>query len=103
MGKSIFDFAKEDVDDREEKKERLQDVDNGKIEMQGNINLKEKIEEYKSLSQEELMQKLIDETNKKKQDGTFDYENIKKMTDSFAPYLDDNQKQMLQSLMSKIK
>lgn len=100
MSKSIFDFADEDIKKNDTKK-----IEEMKVQMgeENYSDVKTKINEYQNLSQEELMQKLFQEAEEKKKNGTFDFENLQKMTSQFAPFLDNSQKEMLDTLMKKIK
>lgn len=60
------------------------------------------IDKYKDMNQSELLANLFTHANQLKQEGKLDINSLNKMKDTIAPYLNDNQKNMLNSLINKI-
>ena len=66
-------------------------------------NIENLYDKYKNLTQEELMQELAKNVAKQKQNGTFDFDNISQSINAILPYLSEEQKQNIMSLLSVIK
>ena len=60
------------------------------------------IDKYKNMNQGELMNNLFIEANKLKQEGKLDSNSLDSMKNMISPFLNDEQKNMLNSLISKI-
>lgn len=80
------------------------DIKNNNIDENANkIKLEEMINNYKGLSQSELMNEFIKMTMKKKKDGTLkesELENIKK---TILPYLTEEQKINLENILNMVR
>ena len=84
MAKNLCDFANDN-----------QNVDEEYI--------RNKVSEYSSLSEKELMSKLLFEVQKSKQNGNFNYEDLSKKLSSVKSYLTQEQIAKLESLLEKIR
>lgn len=60
------------------------------------------IDKYKNMNQGELMNNLFSEANKLKQEGKLDSNSLNSMKDMISPFLNDEQKNMLNSIVNKI-
>ena len=60
------------------------------------------IDKYKNMDQSELMSNLFSEASKLKQDGKLDSNSLNSMKDIISPFLNDEQKNMLNSIIHKI-
>ncbi len=60
------------------------------------------IDKYKNMDQSELMSNLFSEASKLKQDGKLDSNSLSSMKDMISPFLNDEQKNMLNSIIHKI-
>ncbi len=60
------------------------------------------IDKYKNMDQSELMSNLFSEASKLKQDGKLDSNSLNSMKDMISPFLNDEQKNMLNSIIHKI-
>lgn len=60
------------------------------------------IDKYKNMNQGELMNNLFSEANKLKQEGKLDSNSLNSMKDMISPFLNDEQKNMLNSILNKI-
>ena len=63
-------------------------------------SIKATYENYKDMSQDELMKKLTKEINKQKNNGSFDYEALKKTIEKISIYLP---KQTYQNILNIIE
>lgn len=66
-------------------------------------NIEEIYNKYKDKSQSEIMQELFGQVQKQKQNGTFDYEKIVSMVNMMSPYLNQEQKNNILTILSKLK
>ena len=58
---------------------------------------------YKDMNSAELMQELKNQVSKQKQEGTFDYNKLSSTINQVLPYLSDNQKNNLLSILNSLK
>lgn len=58
---------------------------------------------YKSMNQSELLNTLLTEVEKQKQEGTFDYQKIQSNLSQVFPFLNEEQKTNLLTILQKIK
>ena len=65
-------------------------------------NYQSLIDKYKNMNQGELMSNLFTEANKLKQEGKLDSNSLNSMKDMISPFLNDEQKNMLNSIVNKI-
>ena len=68
-----------------------------------NKSIEEMYNIYKNFSQDELTNELFKNIAKQKSDGTFDYEKINQTISQVLPYLNENQKNNLMTILQKIK
>ena len=66
-------------------------------------NIENLYDKYKDFSQDELMQELAKNVNIQKQNGTFDFEHISNSVNMILPYLNEQQKQTIISLLNNLK
>ena len=94
MAKNLFDFANEnkvhksEVDDKDKVDEKY---------------IRNKVNEYSTMSESELKSKLFSEVKKSKQNGTFSYKDLSTKLDSVKSYLTPEQLQKLETLLEKIR
>ena len=79
------------------------DVSNNTHEEMNMEQLEDIIEKYNKLSPEELMSEFIKESNKIKQHGGLEDNQIKKIENVLKPYLNEQQQNMFDSLMMEIR
>ncbi|MBR1987598.1 MAG: hypothetical protein IKA36_01020 [Clostridia bacterium] len=60
------------------------------------------IDKYKNMNQNDLMNNLFSEASKLKQEGKLDSNSLNSMKDMIAPFLNNDQKTMLNSIIDKI-
>ena len=60
------------------------------------------IDKYKNMNQNDLMNNLFSEASKLKQEGKLDSNSLNSMKDMITPFLNDDQKTMLNSIIDKI-
>ena len=92
MGKSLFDFADEKID--EEK------IHNNTDDTE---SLKEKINNLSNKNSDELLRELMENVQKQKVDGTFDYNNLESMVNTISSYLTNEQKNKIYDLLQRIR
>ena len=61
------------------------------------------INQYKDLSHEQLMQKLFSEATKLKQNGSLNENSLNALKSTLSPMLNDEQRKMLENLINMIK
>ena len=66
-------------------------------------NVSEIYNKFKNKNQDELMGELFKNINKQKAEGTFNYENIQKLTSSLIPYLSEEQVKKMHDILKSIK
>ena len=66
-------------------------------------DIEQKIKKYQNLSQSELLNELLKETAKQKQNGNFDTNQLEEIKNSLLPMLDENQKQRLEQITKMLK
>lgn len=86
------------LDDAKKKAENLKQNDPEKLK-----SVEDAYNHYSKLSQPELMQELLKQTNQQKADGTLDNSQIDNVYNSIAPMLNNEQKKNLDNLINIIK
>ena len=66
-------------------------------------DLKEAYEKYKDMPEDELLKTLFTEVDKQKQNGTFNFENLKSLVESMAPMLTSEQLNNINILLEKMR
>ena len=66
-------------------------------------NVENLYDKYKNFTQDELMQELAKNVAKQKQNGTFDFDSISQSINAILPYLSEEQRQNIMTLLSTIK
>ena len=64
---------------------------------------KDLFDTYKNMDQSELMKTIMDEVAQQKQKGTFDYEKLNASLSQVLPFLSDEQKNNLLTILQKLK
>lgn len=95
MSKNLFDFTSEDLSNYEEEKQE-------KIKQEQTKSLKDKINEYKSKSQNELLEELVSSVQKQKENGSYNQEKLFEMINTVSPYLTQEQVENMKGLLEKI-
>lgn len=91
MKLSEFCPKDENCENRQEKKQKNQE------------NIENLYEKYKNYNSDELLNELYKNVAKQKNDGTFDYQNIKNTISNVLPYLNESQKNNLMTILEKIQ
>lgn len=97
MAKNLYDFAEENG-----KCEQKSCLKSEKPSMNEEF-VKSKVQEYSSMSQGEMMQKLFSEVQASKANGTFDFNKISSSVEMVKDYLTPDQQRTLQNLLNRIK
>ena len=58
---------------------------------------------YKDMNSTELMQELLKNVQKSKQDGTFDFSKLTKSVEQILPYLSQEQKNSIMTILNQLK
>lgn len=97
MAKNLYDFAEENSCNncRISNKNQQKAIDEEFV--------KNKVQEYSSMSQSEMLQKLFSEVQTSKKNGTFDYDKISSSVEMVKDYLSPEQLRTLQNLLNRIK
>lgn len=66
-------------------------------------NVENLYDKYKNFTQDELLQELAKNVANQKQNGTFDFDSISKSINAILPYLSEEQRQNILSLLSTLK
>ena len=61
------------------------------------------INQYKNLSQDELMSRLMSEATRLKQNGSLNEQSLNSLKSTLSPMLNDDQRRMLDNLINMIK
>ncbi|MBO4412905.1 MAG: hypothetical protein J5779_02715 [Clostridia bacterium] len=89
MAKNLFDFANENNE------AGSQNIDEKYI--------RNKVNEYSQMDEQQMMSKLFQEVQKSKQNGSFNYNDLSTKLNSVKGYLTDEQIQKLEKLLEKIR
>ena len=92
MKLSEFKTTQEKKEQQEPNKQELNQKD-----------IEEIYNKFKDKSQSEIMQELFGQVQKQKQNGTFDYDKICSMVELMSPYLNQEQKNNILTILSKLK
>ena len=84
--KTFCENNKKIVDENKEKTEEYKNI----------------IDRYKDMNQSELMSNLLNEASKLKSQGKLDTNSLNSLKETISPFLNDEQKNMLSSLINKI-
>lgn len=98
MAKNLYDFA-------EENSQAKVDAFN-QATSKNNVDeafIKNKVQEYSSMNQGDMMQKLFNEVKTSKNNGTFDFDKISSSVEMVKDYLTPEQQSTLQNLLNRIK
>ena len=87
MAKKQKNNIKDNLDEQKNQKEELQNM----------------YDKYKTYSNEDLMQELLNKTNEQKNKGEFDYEKLRSSIDSLSPFLTSEQQNTIKGIMEKLK
>ena len=87
----MFDFANESNIE----KDQTQKVDETYI--------RSKVNEYSQMNERDMMKKLMQEVQKSKQNGSFNYNELSAKLDSVKSYLTNEQLSKLENLLEKIR
>ena len=66
-------------------------------------NIRQTLNKYQGMSQSDLMQELIKETNKQKQSGKLNDQKLAELSSQLKPMLDDNQKTKLDEILKMLR
>ena len=66
-------------------------------------NIRQTLNKYQGMSQSDLMQELIKETNKQKQNGKLNDQKLAELGSQLNPMLDDNQKTKLDEILKMLR
>lgn len=95
MAKNLFDFAQENL----EKNENTSQINNKKEDVEQAKNIYQK---YKDMSQNDLIDEFVSTSKQKINEGSISKEKINQTANVLAPYLNDQQKELLSKLMDKL-
>ncbi len=98
MAKNLYDFA-------EENSQAKVDAFN-QTTSKNNVDeafIKNKVQEYSSMNQGDMMQELFSEVQASKNNGTFDFDKISSSVEMVKDYLTPEQQSTLQNLLNRIK
>lgn len=59
--------------------------------------------EYKGMSEDELINELYKYVTKQKQDGTFDYDSLNNMLNQLTPFLTSEQQNKMKDILNSLK
>jgi transposase len=116
MKKSLFEFASENFEDKNHKKEdekvdenASKSCDEKKVEELENemdedtkADAKNLYEKYKNYSKDDLIREFLSSSRQKIKDGTLSKEKIENTLAKVAPYMNENQKKFFEQLLSRI-
>ena len=89
MPRDFKSFAKENEKVLNQEKDKTQEYQNI-------------LDKYKNMNSNELMSNLFSEASKLKSEGKLDSESLNNLSSTLSPFLNDNQKDMLNSLVKAI-
>ena len=98
MAKNLYDFA-------EENSQAKVDAFN-QTTSKNNVDeafIKNKVQEYSSMNQGDMMQELFNEVQTSKNNGTFDFDKISSSVEMVKDYLTPERQSTLQNLLNRIK
>jgi len=99
--KNLFDFCDENIENEiNEAKSNNSSKDNIKT---NNEDVKKAYNQYKDLSQEELVNEFLSKSKEQLKNGNLSFEKLDKIANDISPMLNDNQKQFLSNLFGKLK
>lgn len=99
---SLSNFSK-NYTKQEFHKEKVEEFKNNEnIKVQEEL-LKEKYDQLKDKDESQLMSELLSEVSKQKQNGSFDYNNLKSTVDSLGGFLSEEQKSKIDNILESIK
>ena len=78
------------------------DENKNKVNSNDTKNYEDLINKYKDMNQNQLMQNLFSEASKLKQQGKLDSASLNNMKNTLYPFLNDQQKEMLNNLVNAI-
>ena len=88
--KSLSNFANEEIHKKE---------NNTKISEEDVANL---YNQYKNMSQDDLLKKLFTEVDKQKKDGTFNLKSLENAVDNISAFLTDEQIKNIKSILKQM-
>lgn len=94
MPKNLRDFAQMKIEDEEEKEQMSQEIPS---------DIQDFYDSHKNLSQAQLQQELLREVSKQKMAGTFDFEKLSKTFEMVSPFLSEEQKSHINSMLQGLK
>ncbi|NCB48591.1 MAG: hypothetical protein EOM55_03125 [Clostridia bacterium] len=100
MKKNLFDFASEKFDEKEEK--ICQEDLEKKIDENTKTNAKDLYKKYKNYSKDELVDEFLSSSKEKIKQGSLSKDKIRETLSSVAPYMNQNQKNFFENLLSKL-
>ena len=99
MQKSFSDFVNQQ--NEEIKNPKLEQAKQ-KVQSEDMSGFEQLINNYSSYSEEELIQEFLRLTNEGKKNGTLNAENLRRLSETVKPMLNDKQKKMLEMYLNYI-
>lgn len=98
MSKNLFDFANENIEENKASTTKTKI----KEEVEREEQAKNIYEKYKDMSQKDLIEEFVSTSKQKINDGSISKEKISQTASVLSPYLNNEQKQLLYSLMERL-
>lgn len=107
MAKNLFDFGDEKIDNSKQNNSKVKEENSKNNKQDYNKNQTQKeaenlYEKYKNFSQSELIDEFLNTSKQKINEGSLSKDKISQTANLLSPYLNEQQKQFLNSLMDKI-
>lgn len=94
MPKNLRDFAQMKFEGEEKKEQRSKEIPSG---------VQEFFDSHKNLSQSQLQEEILREVSKQKMAGTFDFEKLSRTFEMMSPFLSEDQKNQINSMLQGLK
>lgn len=94
MPKNLRDFAQMKFEGEGKNEQKSQEIPSG---------VQEFFDSHKNLSQSQLQEELLREVSKQKMAGTFDFEKLSKTFEMMSPFLSEEQKNQINSMLQGLK
>lgn len=94
MPKNLRDFAQMKFEGEEKNEQASKEIPSG---------VQEFFDSHKNLSQSQLQEEILREVSKQKTAGTFDFEKLSRTFEMMSPFLSEDQKNQINSMLQGLK
>lgn len=99
MVKNIFDYADEHIENKQTNEQIKEQVQNQGLDYE---KLQQTFNKYQSMPQDQIVQEFLSMAKQQKSSGQLNKQNLDQISNTLSPFLNNQQKEFLDTLIHKI-